>query len=107
MCLETGAIPRNKVLEYKVTLSVYPVSRCGGDLQKGEPLEVYRKGSDLLYLKNNTDELVLSAMTSSKCEGLCFVEMLVTVNGEYHSRDEWWCDVDPSAKTVVHRGGSL
>lgn len=107
MCLETGAIPRSKSLEYKVTLSVYPVSLCGGDLQKGEPLEVHRKGNDLLYLKSNVDELVLSAMYSSNCEGLCFVEMLVTVNGEYHSREEWWCDVDLSANTVTHKGGSL
>ena len=104
MCLETGAIPRSKRPEYKMTLSVYPVSRCGGDLQKGEPIEVMRAGSDVSILKNGVEEVLLSVLPED-CSGMCFVEMLITLNNGYHDRDEWWCEVDLSAKTVTYRGG--
>lgn len=90
--------------KYKMSLYVYPVARCGVDLQKGKPLEVSVEGSDLFELKLKTEELVLSLMSSKNYEGECFVELRTEKNGEYHDSDEWWAVVDLVAKKVRNEG---
>ena len=95
--LDERPIHRYKKPVYEVVLSIYSTALCGEDLQRGEPVEVSAKGEDLYALKCRTDELILSV---TPCEGLCFVEMKVTKDGEYCDCDEWWCLVDLIKKTV-------
>ena len=88
-----------------MTLSIYPVSLCGSDLQKGNPLKVYAEGEELCRLKMQAEELVLSAMSDKRLDGECFIEMLIEKNGSYHDRDEFWVDVDlveKKAKVANH-----
>ena len=99
--LEEVPIHNVRSTEYMMTLSIYPVVKCGSDLQKGSPLEVTARGEELYRLKMRAEELVLSAMSEKKYSGKCFVEMLVEKNGSYCERDEWWVDVDLVEKKVV------
>ena len=97
------SVPRGSKPKYLMSLSVYPVSLCGIDLQKGKPLEVSAEGEDLYELKLRTDELIFSVVTES---GECFIEMRVTENGEYCDCDEWWSYVNVTSR-IVSRGGSI
>ena len=83
--LEERPVHRTKRPVYEVSLSIYPVEVCGEDLQKGEPVRISDKGEDLYELKKRTNKQMLSSVS-----GKCFVEMLVTKDGEYFDRDEWW-----------------
>lgn len=91
-------IPRSKDPEYEMILFIYPVDKCGEDLQKGSPVEVSAKGTDLYELKCRMDELILSSL----CGGKCFVEMRITKDGMYHDCDEQWVEVDLNEKKVSY-----
>lgn len=84
-------IPRSRNPVYEMRLSIYPVSVCGEDLQTGSPIEVSKKSEDLLSLKHSTRHLILGNVP---CSGKCFVEMLITKNGQYYERDEDWFYAD-------------
>ena len=71
--LEELPIHRVKEIKYQMTLSIYPVSLCGSDLQKGNPLKVYAEGEELCRLKMQAEELVLSAMSDKRLDGECFI----------------------------------
>ena len=84
--------PRKTV--YRMSLSIYPVMKCGSDLQEGEPLRVSEENEDLYQLKTKVDMLVLSVMSKEGYDGKCFVEVLIEKNGLYSERDEYWVEVD-------------
>lgn len=94
-------IHRTRKPVYEMSLTLYPTALCGDDLQKGEPVRVSEKGEDVYELKCRTKDLILSAVP---CEGKCFVEMLITEEGKYFDRDEWWCEVTLVDKKVVTGG---
>lgn len=98
---------RYKVDKYLISLSVYPVARCGGDLQTGSPLTVSAEGRDLFDLKHQANDLVLSVMTDNGYSGECFVEMIATKNGGYCDSDEWWCTVDTVRKEIKLSRGTI
>lgn len=95
--LEKRPIHRGRNLSYEMSLTIYCTALCGDDLQKGSPVRVSARGEDLYELKRRTAELILSVVL---CEGECFVEMMITENGKYVDRDEWWCTVDTVNKKV-------
>ena len=81
-------------------LSIYPVTLCGEDYQSGKPLEISDEGADLYELKLKANDLVMCAMTKKKCDGKCFVEMIIEKDGQHIDSDEWFVDVDLYKKTV-------
>ena len=97
MCLAEMPIYRARDPLYEMDLYVYPVSMCGEDLQRGSPVKVSARGTDLCALKCRIPELILSVVPH---DDKCFVEMRLTKDGEYCDCDEWWCSVDFVNKKV-------
>ena len=105
--LEERPIHRLREPKYVMELYIYPVARCGSDLQKGSPIEVSAESIHLYELKRKTEEMILSAMSAEGYDGECFVEIRVTENGDYCESDEIWADVCLVNKTVKTKGGCI
>lgn len=102
--LEERPVHRFRDPKYIMSLYVYPVEKCGTDLQRGEPLEESAEGTDLYELKMKANQLIMSAMSSEGYDGECFVEVRVEKDGEYCESDEYWVNVDLVENKVVNEG---
>lgn len=86
---------------YKITLYIYPISDCGEDLIKGEPIEISYEGTDLYELKKSIDNTIVQTMkTHNTNDGEVFVELAIEKNGEYYDHDEATVFVDLQNNTV-------
>ena len=75
--------------KYKITLYIYPITDCGKDLSRGEPLEVSYEATDLDALKRAIDWTIIETMKMHKANGgETLVEMEIEKNDEYYDRDE-------------------
>lgn len=87
---------------YKLTLNIYPISDCGEDLTKGEPLEVSYKGNTLEAMKLAINNTIIAVMALHNADGEAFVEMHIEKDGKYYDHDEATVFVDLKNNTIKY-----